>query len=89
MFFKVTEEDGLWKKIRNHVGTTVKHPVSPATRDIHSRISDEGVQKTVSVCPYCASHKCRHPLSEGVCHLRYARLAAPQDKGHVPQTLLR
>ena len=54
MFFKVTEEDGLWKKIRNHVGTTVEHPVSPATRDIRSRISDEGVQKTVSVCPYCA-----------------------------------
>jgi formate dehydrogenase major subunit len=54
MFFKVTEKDGLWKKIRNHVGTTVKHPVSPETRDIRSRISDEGVQKTVSVCPYCA-----------------------------------
>jgi formate dehydrogenase major subunit len=54
MFFKVTEKDGLWKKVRNHVGTTVKHPVSPATSDIRSRISDEGVQKTVSVCPYCA-----------------------------------
>jgi formate dehydrogenase major subunit len=54
MFFKVTERDGLWKKIRNHVGTTVKHPVSPATRDIRSRISDKGVEKTVSVCPYCA-----------------------------------
>src|SRR5215208_1981871 len=54
MFFDVTEKDGLWKKIRDHVGTTVKHPVSPATRDIRSRISDEGVQKTVSVCPYCA-----------------------------------
>ena len=54
MLFKLTEKDGLWKKIRNHVGTTVEHPVSPATRDIRSRISDEGVQKTVSVCPYCA-----------------------------------
>jgi formate dehydrogenase major subunit len=54
MLFKLTEKDGLWKKIRNHVGTTVKHPVSPATRDIRSRLSDEGVEKTVSVCPYCA-----------------------------------
>jgi formate dehydrogenase major subunit len=54
MLFKRTERDGLWKKIRNHVGTTVEHPVSPATRDIRSRLSDEGVKKTVSVCPYCA-----------------------------------
>jgi formate dehydrogenase major subunit len=54
MLFKLMEKDGLWKKIRNHVGTTVKHPVSPATRDIRSRISEDGVQKAVSVCPYCA-----------------------------------
>ncbi len=54
MLFKLTEKDGLWKKIRNHVGTTVKHPVSPATRDIRSRLSDDGVEKTTSVCPYCA-----------------------------------
>jgi formate dehydrogenase major subunit len=54
MLFKLTEKDGLWKKIRNHVGTTVEHPVSPATRAIRSRISDDGVEKTVSVCPYCA-----------------------------------
>src|SRR5215211_729707 len=54
MLFRLTEKDGLWKKIRNHVGTTVEHPVSPATRAIRSRISDEGVEKTVSVCPYCA-----------------------------------
>src|ERR671921_569610 len=54
MHFRLTEKDGLWKKIRNHVGTTVEHPVSPATRAIRSRISDEGVEKTVSVCPYCA-----------------------------------
>ena len=54
MLFKLTEKGGFWKKIRNHVGTTVEHPVSPATRAIRSRISDEGVQKTVSVCPYCA-----------------------------------
>jgi formate dehydrogenase major subunit len=54
MLFKLTEKDGLWKKIRNHVGTTVKHPVSQATRDIRSRLSDEGVEKTISVCPYCA-----------------------------------
>jgi formate dehydrogenase major subunit len=54
MLFKLTEKDGLWKKIRNHVGTKVEHPVSPATRAIRSRISDEGVEKTVSVCPYCA-----------------------------------
>jgi len=54
MLLRLAEKDGLWKKIRNHVGTTVEHPVSPATRDIRSRISDEGVEKTVSVCPYCA-----------------------------------
>ena len=54
MLFKVTGRDGLFEKIRNHVGTTVEHPVSGATRDIRSRLSDEGVQKTVSVCPYCA-----------------------------------
>jgi formate dehydrogenase major subunit len=54
MLFELTEKDGLWKKIRSHIGTTVKHPVSPATRDIRSRITDEGVEKTVSVCPYCA-----------------------------------
>src|SRR5918998_4453943 len=54
VFLKLTEKDGLWKKIRNHVGTTVEHPVSPATRNIRSRISDEGVKKAVSVCPYCA-----------------------------------
>jgi formate dehydrogenase major subunit len=54
MLFKVTEKDGLFKKIRNHVGTKVEHPVSGATRDLRSRLSDEGVQKTVSVCPYCA-----------------------------------
>ncbi len=54
LIFSLTEKDGLWKKIRNHVGTTVKHPVSPVTRDIRSRLSDDGVEKTVSVCPYCA-----------------------------------
>src|ERR687898_2443026 len=54
MLFRLTEKDGLWKKMRNHVGTKVEHPVSPATRGIRSRISDEGVEKTVSVCPYCA-----------------------------------
>src|SRR5918994_1982477 len=54
MLFRLTEKDGLWKKIRNHVGTKVEHPVSPATRHIRSRISDEDVEKTVSVCPYCA-----------------------------------
>ena len=54
MLFKVTEKDGLLGKIRNHVGTTVEHPVSPVTRDIRSRLSDDGVKKTVSVCPYCA-----------------------------------
>ena len=44
----------LFKKIRNHVGTTVEHPVSQATRDIRSRLSDDSVKKSVSVCPYCA-----------------------------------
>ena len=54
VFLKVSERDGLWAKIKNHVGVTVKHPISPVTRNIRSRLSDEGVQKTVSVCPYCA-----------------------------------
>ena len=54
MLLRSTEKDGLLGKIRNHVGTTVEHPVSPATGDIRSRLSDEGVRKTVSVCPYCA-----------------------------------
>jgi formate dehydrogenase major subunit len=54
MLFKATERDGLIKKIRNHIGTTVEHPVSQATRDIRSRLSDDGVKKSVSVCPYCA-----------------------------------
>jgi formate dehydrogenase major subunit len=54
MFLKLTENGGLWKKIRSHVGTTVESPVSPATRGIRSRLSDEGVERSVSVCPYCA-----------------------------------
>jgi formate dehydrogenase major subunit len=54
MFLKVTEREGLWAKVRNHVGVTVKHPVSPVTREIRSRLSDEGVKQSVSVCPYCA-----------------------------------
>src|ERR687893_947279 len=54
VFLKLTEKDGLWKKIRSHVGTTVEHPVSPATRNIRARIADEGVKQSVSVCPYCA-----------------------------------
>ena len=54
VFLKVTEREGLWAKVRNHVGVTVKHPVSPVTREIQSRLSDEGVKQSVSVCPYCA-----------------------------------
>jgi len=54
MLFKVTERDGFFKKVLDHVGTTVEHPVSQATRDIRSRLSDDDVKKTVSVCPYCA-----------------------------------
>ena len=54
MFLKVTERNGLWAKIKNHVGVKVKHPVSPVTRNIRSRLSDEGVKRSVSVCPYCA-----------------------------------
>jgi formate dehydrogenase major subunit len=54
LFFKLSEKDGLWAKVKNHVGIKVEHPVSPATRNIRSRLSDEGVQKSVSVCPYCA-----------------------------------
>ena len=54
MFFKVTDADGLWSKVKNHVGVKVKHPISPATRNLRARINDPGVKKTVSVCPYCA-----------------------------------
>ena len=54
MFFKVADAEGLWSKLKNHVGVKVKHPVSPATRDLRARINDPGVEKTVSVCPYCA-----------------------------------
>ncbi len=54
MFLKVTDADGLWSKIKNHVGVKVEHPVSPATRDLRARINDPGVKKSVSVCPYCA-----------------------------------
>ncbi len=54
MFLKVTDAESLWTKIKNHVGTTVEHPVSPATRNLKARINDPGVKKTVSVCPYCA-----------------------------------
>ena len=51
---RVAKTDGLWARIKNHVGVTVKHPVSPVTREIRSRVSDEGVERTTSVCPYCA-----------------------------------
>ncbi|MGB3632599.1 MAG: formate dehydrogenase, partial [Rubrobacteraceae bacterium] len=54
MFLKTTEGDGLWAKLKNHVGLKVEHPVSSATKNIRSRLSDEGVKKTESVCPYCA-----------------------------------
>jgi formate dehydrogenase major subunit len=54
MFLKLTDADGLWYKIKNHVGVTVKHPVSPASRELRARINDPGVKKTSSVCPYCA-----------------------------------
>jgi formate dehydrogenase major subunit len=54
MFLKVSDADGLWSKIKNHVGVKVKHPISPATRNLRARINDPGVKQTVSVCPYCA-----------------------------------
>lgn len=54
MFLKITEKDGLWSKIKRHVGVKVEHPVSSQTRSLGPRIHDEGVQKTESVCPYCA-----------------------------------
>lgn len=54
MFLRVTDSDGLWNKLKRHVGTTVKHPVSPASRNLRARIHDPGVKETVSVCPYCA-----------------------------------
>jgi len=54
VFLKVTDAEGLWSKIKNHVGVKVKHPVSPASRELRARINDPGVKKSVSVCPYCA-----------------------------------
>jgi formate dehydrogenase major subunit len=54
MFFKVSDTDSLWSKIKSHVGVTVKHPVSRASRELRARIHDPGVKKSVSVCPYCA-----------------------------------
>ncbi|MDQ3966562.1 MAG: dehydrogenase [Actinomycetota bacterium] len=54
MFLRITDADQLWSKIKNHVGTTVKHPLSQASRDLRARIKDPGVNKAVSVCPYCA-----------------------------------
>lgn len=54
MVLKITEKDGLWSKVKNHVGLKVKHPISPATRNLRSRLSDEGVKQTTSVCPFCA-----------------------------------
>ena len=54
MFLKISEKDGLWAKIKNHVGTTVEHPISPASRNLKARIHDPGVKETTSVCPYCA-----------------------------------
>ena len=45
VFLKVTERDGLWAKLKNHVGIKVKHPISPVTRSIRSRLSDEGVKR--------------------------------------------
>jgi len=50
----VTGAEGLWSKLKNHVGVKVEHSISPATRGIRSRLSDPGVEKTTSVCPYCA-----------------------------------
>lgn len=54
MFLKVTDTEGLWSKIKSHVGVKVEHPISPQTRNLGPRIHDEGVKKTESVCPYCA-----------------------------------
>jgi formate dehydrogenase major subunit len=48
------DAQGLWNKIKDHVGVKVEHPVSPASRNLRARINDPGVRKTVSVCPYCA-----------------------------------
>jgi hypothetical protein len=54
MFLKLTDAEGLWSKVKNHVGVKVKHPVSPATRELGLASNDPGVKKSVSVCPYCA-----------------------------------
>ena len=54
MFLRVSDAEGLWSKLKNHVGVKVKHPISQGTRELRARIHDPGVKKTVSVCPYCA-----------------------------------
>ena len=72
MFLKLTEKDGLWKKIRNHVGTTVEHPVSPATRNIRSRISDDGVGVREADVPGVGLRSIRERAEElgGTCTIR-------------------
>ncbi len=49
-----SEGKKLWKKLRSHVGVNPKQSISPATRDIRSRITESGVKKTESICPFCA-----------------------------------
>jgi formate dehydrogenase major subunit len=54
LFFRIAEAGGLWNKLKNHVGVKVEHPISQGTRELRARINDPGVEKTTSVCPYCA-----------------------------------
>ncbi len=54
LFLRVADAEGLWSKLKNHVGVKVKHPISQGTRELRARINDPGVKKSVSVCPYCA-----------------------------------
>lgn len=54
MGFGESRMSELLHKLRSHVGVNPKQPLSPATRGIKSRISEEGVKKTESICPFCA-----------------------------------
>ena len=88
----IGDAQGLWNKIKNHVGVKVEYPISLATRQIRSRLSDEGVQKTASVCPYCAVGCSTFGLPPRRTHHRHRgqprqphkrRYLVPQGLGHL------
>jgi formate dehydrogenase major subunit len=46
------KNSSLLETLRTHVGVVPERPLSPHTREIHSRL--KGAEVGVSVCPYCA-----------------------------------